>query len=320
MPTISATSQTADGRILISISWADIPTVLFARVLRTEADGTQVVVRPHTFTDSSGDYIELSGGLAVLYDTEAPMDENLTYTTEGLGSALTATTGTVVIASEGRPWLKSPIHPWQNKRLRLKDQLGDPDCQAGDEVYFASMADESRGAHTTVFTDRAREFPIPSTQTRGSIASSLRLISRTFEARDAVIQLNASGDVLLFQAPADYGIPDRYMAVDDYTVSRGLPDHKKPWRINTMPHVAVDEPAGLADGVLGVRWADVCDTYPTFDDAEAAGLTTTMVLMGYASSPPSNPAFTLYSNIPTTYTTYADIPAVGTYNDLLGGA
>lgn len=319
MPSISATPVTASGHVLISIGWGDVPVVLYAKVTRVLADGAETVVRAHTATDSTGEYIELSGSLAVLYDTEAPMDVPIFYITEGLGSSSSATSATVTLSSDGRPWLKSPLHPWQDKRLRLRDQIGQPDCAEGDEVYFSAMGDELRQGRTNAFPVQQRKNPIVAPFTRGGRASVLRSASRTFAARDAVIELNASGDELFFQAPIAYGIPDTYMAVMDYTVTRVLSDHRKPQRINNMPFVEADRPEGLADGVLGVRWADVCDTYETFDDAEAAGLTTTMVLLGYASAPPSNPGFRLYSDIPIDFATYAAIPAVGTYADLLGG-
>lgn len=321
MPSISAIPESDSGFVLINIGWGDLPSVEYARVVRVTADGTETPVRMHTWTDPSGDNIELSNGQAVLYDTEAPMDVPLTYVTYGLDSTASATTGIVMVSSAGRPWLKSPLHPWQNKRLRMKDSLGDPACQDGDEVYFAAMADEARQSRSSVFPVQQRKNPISSPHTRSGIISSLRLISRTFTARDEVILLNASGDDLLFQVPTGYGIPDRYMSVGDYTVSRVLPDHRKPWRINTLPHVEVDEPAGLSDGVLGVRWADICDEYPTFGDATAASLTDTMILMGFASSPPSNPeALRLYSDIPLDFATYGDIPTGGrTYADILEG-
>lgn len=321
MPSISAIPESDSGFVLINLGWGDVPSVTYARAVRVDADGTETPVRMHTWTDSSGEYIELSGGYAVLYDTEAPMDVPLTYVTYGQGSTDSATTAVVMINSAGRPWLKSPLHPWQNKRLRLRDQLGSPECEPGDEIYFSSMADEARQSRSSVFPVQQRKNPISSPHTRSGIISSLRLVSRTFEARDELIELNASGDDLLFQAPSSYGIPDRYMSVGDYTVSRVLPDHKRPWRINTLPHIEVDEPAGLSDGVLGVRWADICDEYVTFGDATAASLTDTMILMGYASSPPSNPeTVRLYSDIPLDFATYGDIPTGGrTYADILEG-
>lgn len=319
MPDISAYPQPTLGRVLIQIAWGDIPAVTNAGVTRVEADGTTVPVRATTAVDSSGDEMELSGGLAVLYDTEAPMDETLYYITSSSQSTSTATSDTLTMLSSGYPWLKSPLHPWQDKRLLLSGKFSSPDCEEGDEIYFSQMADEVRSGRSNAFSVNQRKNPIPAPRTRGGITSALRVVSRTFAARDSVIELNASGDPLFFQAPEKYGIPDRYMIVGDYQVQRLSPDHRQPWRANIMPHVEVDRPDGLADGVLGNRWADLCDQ-GTFAQAEAAGLTWTKIMLGYGSTPPTNPDFRLYSDIPIDFATYGDIPTGGrTYVDILEG-
>lgn len=528
MPSITATPQPAEGRILIMINWSDNQQATFARVLRIEPDGTSTPVRPHTFADSSGDYIELSGGQAILYDTEAPLNTLLTYTTDALGiegtpvptlvanddftrvvaagswgtatsgQAWTAasanlsvngttglvshpaandatnnqlaspvltdceitgvlgvpglatgaslittlrlringsnyyqaqlswtTTGNVTITIQSVPgfvnlgsaqayftyagaatanvrlriigqtlqartwrpvdtepatwdvtttnanfasgvagarsqkptgntnatptintfdninvydlttlatasttatlvstvpWLKAPLRPWADQDLSLTQPTGDPACVDGDAIFFAAMAEESRPNRTTTLVVNNRKNPIALNRIRGGIVSALRLISRTFVARDAVITLNEEGDPLFFQAPAVYGIPDRYMSVVDYTVARMSVDHRREWRVNTLPHIEVDRPAGLAAGILGNRWIDICDTFETFDDANAAGLTWTGVLLGQAADPPLVTGFRLYSDIPLDFATYADIPTGGrTYEQLLEG-
>lgn len=531
MPSISATMQPALGRVLIQISWVDVPTVLFARVIRVESDGTETVVRPHTSVDSTGDYIELSGGEAILYDTEAPMDVPLYYRTEGLGVSVSSGTmlttqvldtftrtianswgvadtgqtyltvgpnadysvngaqgiqsisavnsyrltnpqpvrtanasfsidvtvpvvaltspivtevwlraissstrvlfrlswapstavtisasvtianvtqgasgsvvsdwphvagqqwrvagqivgsdvkmrawplatpdpgwqiqfsnsflpnagdvdianflsggntnalpvaisydnfvlgteqglsaGDDVLASGNDLWLKSPLHPWANQRVALSIPQ-EPDCVPESAIFFQSMADEARTNRTVVATVNNRKNPIPMTRLRGGISSTLTLITRRFADRDAVIVLNESGDPLMFQGPADYGIPDRYLTVDEYSIARLTTDHKVQWRAHTLPHVQVDRPAGLSDGVLGTRWVDLCALYGTFDAANAAGLTWELVMLGAGSlSPRPTPSFRLYSDIPIDFATYGAIPVGGrTYEDL----
>lgn len=538
MPTITATAQSTYGRVLIQVDWSDYPAATYAKVTRTEPDGTQTVVRSTTMTDPSGDYMLLSGGQAIFYDTEAPMDVALTYTTEALGITFapiftnvvtdlftrtvaaggwgTATSGqlwdpelndpdfsvngttglvahpvvniehrivvptsanaqrvrsdflvnvtptgatistgvllgfvdvnnfywvdvqvqttglisirmvkrlsgtstsmlnvnttqvhstsvprivlaelinpgtasqtlrattylttdppltgwlasivdatvsggtsvgtnsrrttgntnvnptiafdnfyaydidnpatastTVTVLSSGGFWLKAPLRPWADQAVTTSQLVSDPACTSGDSIFFSAMAEESRPNRTQPFMINNRKNPIPATRVRGGIVSALRLVSRTFVARDRIIELNAPGDSLLFQAPSAYGIPDRYMMIADYSVSRFSADHKKEWRANVLPHVEVDRPAGLAAGVLGVRWIDICDTFVTFDDATAGGLTTTQILLGYAASPPITTGFRIYSDIPIDFATYDDIPLGGrTYDDLLEG-
>jgi hypothetical protein len=540
MPTLIVTPQPVQGYNLIQVNWADVPSALFARVQRVLADGTTVPVRVHTSTNASGDYIELSGGKAVLYDAEAPMDVAVTYTTDavvpislvnvgagasqanatttltvtipthqegdlmllfvniGLDSAsvnqptgwttlysyvgltagggsangLTKVFGKIATASESNPavsftgggvtsnvtgqiavfrgvglnqlgftsevvannsttvdypalnvnsssdflalslawfnssvtsatdssphtllgwttinslaqswgyeildgsaatvsvptghftytlstagtvgssvgsqialeaayptfnasseailasgndlWLKSPLHPWANQRVVLNIPQ-EPSCIPASAIFFMNMDVEIRPNRTAAFVVNNRKNPISITRVRGGINSTLSLASRTFVDRDNVITLVEPGDPLFFQGPAQYGIPDQYMTVGDHSVSRLTPDHRQESRINTLPYIEVDRPAGLMDGVLGTRWIDLCDKYATFADATAAGLTWTGVLLGQGSLDQHiGDDFRLYSDIPLDFATYADIPTGSrTYEGLMEGA
>lgn len=321
MPSITATPEPTRGLILIQINWSDLPAVTFARVRRILTDGTTDYVRVHTSTDITGQYIELSGGLAILYDTEAPLDVPLVYVTDSTMSTSTATTaGQEVLPSSGNLFLKSPLHPWADQRLVLQIPQ-EPECVPDRAIFFGSMDTEVRPARANAFVVNDRRNPVVSARVRGGITSTLTLFSRTFADRDAVITLNEPGDALFIEGPTQYGVPDQYMSVADYTVVRLSPDHKQQGRANTMAYVEVDRPAGLMDGPLGTRWADLCNKYATFADATAAGLTWTNVLLGYGSQNPGPPsAFRLYSDIPLDFATYADIPVGGrTYEGLLEG-
>lgn len=315
MPSIVANPLDNLGFVILSIDWGDLPAIDFANVVRT-VNGVSTIVRMHTTVDPTGQYTELSGGLAVMYDTEAPFNTPVTYCTTGLGSAATACT--TVTLTNGFPWLKSPLHPWADQQLvYIPAEYTGPECLPGDSIVFAQMADELRPNRTSAFFPNDAEFPIPANRTRASIQSSLRLITRTFDARDAIITLNAPGDPLFFQIPAAYGIPDRYMTVGDYTVGRFSADHKKQWRANTLPHTVIARPPGLADGVLGVRWADLCTRYTTFAAATAAGLTWSQVLLGQGVTPPLI-TFCNYNQLAANYATYNALMAANVnYNALL---
>jgi hypothetical protein len=318
MPDITVSAQDDYGRILIMASWVDTPSITHGRIFRIDPDGTETLVR-NNITENADGYMELSGGLMYVYDTEVPMNTAVTYRTEGYDEIAGATSTSVTWTST-HPWLKSPFHPWQDKMLLLRDDLGTPACADGDNIFFSSMEAEVRPNRSASFNVDQRKNPIPSYRVRGGISSALRLISRTFTARDYIITMNESGDPLFFQAPALYGIPDRYMLIGDYSVTRLSPDHRQEWRANLLPHVEIDLPVGLADGILGNRWVDICEPYETFQEAELAGITWSMVLLGYATDPPIDTGFRLYSDIPLDFATYADIPLGGrTYQDLLEG-
>jgi hypothetical protein len=324
MPSIFTAAQPAYGRVLIQVNFTDTGAT-FARVQRLLSDGTLTVVRPNTFSDSSGDYIELSGGQAILYDTEAPLDVPLIYITDGLIGTVAAGTATdtppgEVLASGEDLWLKAPLRPWADQRVVLEIPQ-EPDCLPESAIFFVSMDIEVRGNRTTVAVINNRKNPIAMTRTRGGIASTLNLVTRRFADRDAVITLNADGDVLFFEGPAAYAIPDQYMSVGDYSVSRLSTDHRRQWRLNALPYVEVDRPAGLAEGILGDRWADLCQKYLTFAAATAAGLTWTSVLLGLATnSPPPAASIWIYATIPVQYATYTALNAAfPTYNALWQG-
>jgi hypothetical protein len=323
MPSIFTAVQPVYGRVLIQINFTDTAAT-FARVRRQLSDGTLVVVRPHTFSDSSGDYIELSGGQAIFYDTEAPLDVPLIYLADGLigtvaaGSATDTAPGEV-LASGSDLWLKAPLRPWADQRVLLEIPQ-EPDCLPESAIFFVSMDVETRPNRTNVGIVNNHKNPIAMSRVRGGITSTLNLASRRFTDRDAIITLNADGDPLFFEGPAAYAIPDQYMSVGDYSVSRLTTDHRRQWRLNSLPYVEVDRPAGLAEGILGDRWADLCQKYLTFAAATAAGLTWTSVLLGLATNSPAPALNWFYSTIPVQYATYALLNAAfPTYNALWQG-
>lgn len=315
MPSIYTTAQPIYGRVQIFVNFTDTTDthVTVYRVLDGQTTGVQV--RVHTISDATGWAIELSGGLATLYDTEAPLDVPLWYYAVGstsLSQALATLPGDVLGSGENF-WLKAPLRPWADQRVVLNYPQLDPRCVPAGALYFISMDVENRANRSVVQVVNNRRNPIALTKQRGGIASSLVLVSRTFEDRDHVITLNDKGDPLQFQGAAQYGIPDQYMSVGDYQVGRLITDHKKPWRVNTMPYTQVDRPAGLADGVRGSRWRDTCLPYATFAAATAAEVTWSQVLAGQATLNPSPtaPAWT-YGLLATTYATYTALNAAYT--------
>lgn len=324
MPSIYTTPQPIYGRILIQINFTDTAAV-YARVLRILTDGTETVVRSTTAVDTSGDYMKLSGGLATLYDTEAPMDVAITYRAEGIlangtaaGTASTVGPGDVLASSETF-WLSAPLRPWADQRVVL-DVPQEPECVPESALFFQSMDQESRANRTTAAVVNNRKNPIAMQRIRGGIGSTLTVVSRRFIDRDHVITLNEEGDPLMFRGSAAYGIVDQYMTVQEYRVNRLTTDHKKPWRVHQMPYTEVDRPAGLAEGILGNRWDDLCDRYLTFGAANSAGITWTEVMLGYGTYVPSPTLNWFYSTIPVQYATYTALNAAfTTYEALLEG-
>lgn len=80
MPTITATALPAYGWVRLDVDFTDQPGVAWARVERVVvATGVVTPVRP--YLAYNGWYQRLSGGRAMLYDTEAPLDVAVYYRT-----------------------------------------------------------------------------------------------------------------------------------------------------------------------------------------------------------------------------------------------
>jgi hypothetical protein len=325
MPDIIATPVPAAGYVVITINWSATPAVTFARVVRIAADGTETVVRPNTSVDGSGDYMELSGGIAILYDTEAPFDVSLTYRTDALsGSTSTATSTEVILQAGGTLWLRDPIYPANDRKVTLGLNSPLPECIPGEGIFFRSMDDEGFASQTVNTTVNDSPNPIPLIYVRGPHTSALNLICRTFADRDLMLELLSNGTVILFDAPAKYGYNTRYMSVGDVPVSRVSRNFARQWTFMSLPYVVVDRPAGLGFGVLGTRWIDLCvengGTYNTYADATAAGVTWQRLLYGEGSSSGFRPGYRTWAMVLTDFASWAAVNSGGrTWEDLLEG-
>lgn len=196
-------------------------------------------------------------------------------------AAGSATSGATGIASRGAAWLKDPLRPGGNVRV---DFCWDPNplCTPTEGVFWQSLDVEQQAANAAVFNVNNQPNPLVVSKFRSSVTSTLTLVSRTFADRDRLNALLQPGSPLLFQAPDEYGMPDRYMSIGTDTVSRILPDHRIPIRVFGLPHSVVSAPGGPMQGVVGARWSDTCNRYATWAAVNAAGLTWTQVLQGAA--------------------------------------
>lgn len=323
-PSLQAIPDPLHGYVFLSADWTEAPAVTFVRIVRIDS-GTleETVVRTHTFSDTSGEYIELSDGAIIVYDTEAPLDRPITYRAEGLGSALTATSGEIWLASTGELWLKDPLHPACNMRLHLKQQANSPSCEPGHAKFFIGLDAETHPSRGSLVEINNAKFPVPANRVRGSLTSTLNIVTRTIVDREDVTDILAPGTDLLLQAPEKYDVGNRYMSVAAPTYSRVLPDHRIPWRTISMPHTEVESPPGLNFGVAGTRWLDACSTCSTFLDLTWDDVTWEQVMMGLASAPENGPTvgWLTYGDVLGRYADYADVYDLGarSYLELLMG-
>lgn len=198
-----------------------------------------------------------------------------------VSAAGSATSGGVLLPSLGACQFKDPLRPGNNVRV---DFTFDPNplCIPSEGVFWQSLDVEQQAPNSATFNVNNQPNPVIVSKVRSSVTSTLTLVSRTFPDRDRLATLLAPGSPLLFQAPDEYGLPDRYLSVGTDSIGRVLPDHKIPIRVFSLPHVVVSSPGGPMQGTVGARWQDTCNRYATWAAVTAAGLTWTQVLDGLA--------------------------------------
>jgi hypothetical protein len=198
-----------------------------------------------------------------------------------VNNAGSATSAGALLPSLGAARLKDPLRPGNNVRI---DFGFDPNplCIPAEGIFWQSLDVEQQGANAATFNVNNQPEPIVVSKVRSSVTSTLTLVSRTFTDRDRLVALLAPGSPLLFQAPDEYGMPDRYLSVGADSYGRVLPDHRIPIRVFSLPHAVVSSPGGPMQGTVGARWQDTCTRYATWAAVNAAGLTWTQVLDGLA--------------------------------------
>lgn len=197
---------------------------------------------------------------------------------------------TVTVPGNGNFWLKSPLHPCDDVLVGICNPMLE-DCDDDSRVTFANMPEDAYSPNTLLLQPVNRRRPIPVNRVRRDAEATLRLIAHDCDARDAILAANEPGDPLLWQAPATYCTPDRYISVGVVTESKISVDHREDFRLMALPHVVVDRPAGPADGVCGARIIDLCDIYTSWGALTIAGFDWTDLLLGLASpnGPGQNP-------------------------------
>jgi hypothetical protein len=193
-----------------------------------------------------------------------------------------SSTPAVTVDSLSSLWLKDPLRPGLDLQINLCP-TGPSGCTQPTGVFFHSMGPLTRKADAQVRGMGNRVVPSATFRARKAPTGELRLVSRTLPDRDRLLALLASGSPLLLQAPAAYGLPDRYLLVGDTGEDRIHSDHRVPFRFFTLPWSEVDAPGGGGEGTPETRWDDLCTNYATWTLLIAAGWTWTDIMQGDAA-------------------------------------
>lgn len=222
---------------------------------------------------------------------------------------------TVTVSSES-VWLKNPLQPCLDVEIGLCSPMLE-DCDEDSRVSYVGTRGDAYVPNTVLLGPANRQFLIPVSRPRRAPAATLQLLAHDCDARDAVLATNAPGTPLLFQAPADYCIPDRYISVDVVEEVKFSIDQREDFRLMNLPYATVQRPEGPADGPCGTRIQDLCDIYTSWAALSIAGFNWTDLMLGEASpdgpGQPEPPAGArIWSDVETEFANWLAVEAGGT--------
>ena len=279
------------GAAAVSINYAGTP----GATITLNVDDARAFVYPLPAPLPVAAYGALVAGKLTLYDTEMPLDANVSYTataytdqgpitsgtqTYDLGVPVGAavTSSTVQVGSNGWLWLKDPLNPaasipisTSGPSIPLATKGPGVSAPSWPPATLQGLDANKRAVNSTVFNVNNQALPIPVSKTRAGRGSQLFLITRTFADRDRLDSLLSPGSPLLLQSPAPLGLPDRYWTMGDTQESRVGQDHRYAPRVFALPMVEVPAPAGASSGVPGARWSDLCNHVTTWGAQDSKG-------------------------------------------------
>lgn len=146
---------------------------------------------------------------------------------------------------------------------------------ASDGVFLASLDELTRAAQSQTVAVVGDSLPVNVSLPRRKPASSMTLVSRSFEDRQALLTLLGEGTPVQLDMPEEYGVPTMTLAVGDISEAQGMSDMRYQPRIHRLPWVQVRPQVGPANGPCGAKYEDWCEdpNLDTWGEVNAAGLT-----------------------------------------------
>lgn len=208
VPTLTVTEQPSGDpvpRVKLTLGATSGDATTDAFQVQRESDDGWIDVR------TLADGIENDSG-AVVYDFEAPYGEALSYRARAVHeySETTVYSDWVEVAGLLEPTSWSIHHP--------------TDPTLSINVELRSFPSQDRAARVSLKQPMGRTKPVPIYDTRGSETGTIVVRCPDDETRDAVKALASANVPLLFTPPPGHHEPQRWLALQDETVSR-LVDH-----------------------------------------------------------------------------------------------
>lgn len=241
--------------------WVDGLTTKHVDIWRTDKHGNSpMLIR-------AGYNIEVKSNRVIVTDPEVPFSDVVVYNVyehaedRNSPTKLIVKTSGCLVSGESRypddTAICSPIY------------VCDPLYPSyGDWYGLLGIDSLSYPGRTQLFDVLARRAPVAVSQVRSTARTSMRLMTRTLEERQMLLDTLSSGRILLLRNPDPrYPEDNWYFSVGEVSEERIASDHRDPHRRWVIDVIVVDRPVGkLAVGVQANR------TYETLRDYEPDGI------------------------------------------------
>lgn len=240
-PTVVATPVAAAGRNEILITSGGGATSTDRVELQRSTDGgtTWAAVRNSETTAGTIAY----AAPVTIYDYEAPNGSTTDYRARALHNysglyAASAWVQTTALWTSTSGWLKDPLAPAVNAPVAL--------------VAYGQV---QRSTRAGVFQPLGAELALVVSDTRASMTGEAQARTTTTAQRDVLQAAAERQAILLLQAPAGSGEPDRYVRIGDISTARQVENVNRAMRTLTLPWVEVAAPVGVQTGAQYVAGA-----------------------------------------------------------------
>lgn len=259
----------------------------------TAATGTQTTATVERGLSATGPWtligmVDLLAQVGSFTDTLAPFDVNIWYRWSGFpaGAGSIIVQGPFFETSTGGVQLRDPLRPWANLDLsfcaNMTQAMAEICGPIDPAIIWVGLGDKTYRADANLFDVYNSRTPADIYGVRKRLDSSLKILTKTLAAKDAVETFFSAGGPIAIHLPTIYGFPDAVVQPGDVEEAYLSQDQRRPIRMWEAPFTIVDTPIGPTQGTACANWCAVRDTYATFADLTATGFTWAQVAAGAA--------------------------------------